>query len=228
MISMRCSPVVDRDQPGRQRRHGHRRHAHAGGDQRDGKTALRIEPAGHAGHHRREDGGGRRTDQQTEEKLKRDQRFRPAGERQARRQHDRPREHHRARTEPVGEVAPDHAGRRHGEETDRHRRGDAGDGPAGLLRHRPQEDRQREHGADCDAAQQAARRNDQPTAACFLLLVFRTPLLMESDAGLHDLFDAFLYANRYAILGSSPRTCSARKRYRNAISLAAASSQPME
>src|SRR4029079_6938436 len=46
-----------------------------------------------------------------------------------------------------------------------------------------------------------ASARPKPTATCFLLLVFRTPLLMESDAGLHDLFDAFLYANRYLSSG---------------------------
>jgi hypothetical protein len=49
---------------------------HAGGDERHRKAALRIEPAGDAGHHRREDRGGRRADQKAEQELKRDQRLR--------------------------------------------------------------------------------------------------------------------------------------------------------
>ena len=48
------------------------------------------------------------------------------------------------------------------EEADRHRGGYARNGPAGVLRHRPQKNRQREHCADRDTAQKAARRNDHP------------------------------------------------------------------
>ena len=67
----RGSPVMVRDQPCGQRRHGHGRHAHSCRNQRDRKAAMGIEPAGDGRHHRRKDRGGRTADHHAEDELKR-------------------------------------------------------------------------------------------------------------------------------------------------------------
>ena len=102
----RRSPVIVRDEPCGERRHRHRRHPHAGRNQRHGKAALRLEPACHAGHHRREDRGGGAADDQAEDELELDERRGLAGERKASRQQHRPGEDDHARTVAVGQARP--------------------------------------------------------------------------------------------------------------------------
>src|SRR5690606_14579796 len=50
----------------------------------------------------------------------------------------------------------------HGEEAKSHCRGYSGNGPAGILRHRPQEYRKRKHRSDGDAPQETTCSHDNP------------------------------------------------------------------
>ena len=170
------APVVSRHQAGDHRRHRHRRHAHAGRDQRHCEAAVSIEPAGDGRHHRREDRRRRAAHHQAEQELKFDQGGGAACQRQRGRDHGRSRQHHRQRPELVRQRAPDHAGEGHGEEADGHGGGDARHRPAGVARDRLQQHRQREHAADRDTAEQAARGDDHP--AIVGTAHFKSPFLL--------------------------------------------------
>ena len=161
----RRSPIMDGDEPGHQRRHGHGRYTHAGRHQRNREAAMGIEPAGDGSHHRRKDRGNRTADQDAEGELKRDKRCRLAGERQAHGEHRRSRQHDRQRPPPVGQGAPGHAGAGHGKEADRHRARDASDRPAGITGDGLKQHGQRKHRADRDAAQDAAGCDNDPAIA---------------------------------------------------------------
>ena len=173
------APVIGRHQASHHRRHRHRRHAHAGGDQRHREAAMGVEPASDGRHHRREDRGRGAADHQAEQQLKLDQGGRAACQRQRSRDHGRSRQYHRQRPELVGQRAPGHAGEGHGEEADGHGGGNARHRPASVARDRLQQHRQREHAADRDTAEQAARGDDDPaivgTAHC------KTPFLLSQS-----------------------------------------------
>ncbi len=162
---LRGSPVHARDQPRRERRHGHRCHPHADRHERHGEPAMLADPAHDRGDHRREEAADGDADQEAEGELELQRRLRAAGEEETQSEQHRAGQHDEARADPVAERAPAEARGAHGEEADRHRRRYASDRPAGVLRNRPQEDGQREHGADRNAAQQATRRDDHPAIA---------------------------------------------------------------
>src|SRR2546429_173328 len=65
-------PVAIGEQPRGERRHGHRRDADAGGDQRDGEAALVRHPGADRSHHRHEKAAGRQADEDAvgEEELR--------------------------------------------------------------------------------------------------------------------------------------------------------------
>ena len=102
-----------------------------------------------------------------EDQLKREKRRRLGREGQADRQDDRAGQDDRARAEPIGEAAPGHAAERHGEKADGHGARHAGHRPAGVPGNGLQQNGQREHRSDRDAAQKAARRDDHPSVARF-------------------------------------------------------------
>ena len=78
-----------------------------------------------------------------------------------------PGQDNRARTEPIGEAAPGDAAERHGEKADGHGARHAGHRPAGVPGDGLQQNGQREHGSDRNAAQKAARCNDHPSVGRF-------------------------------------------------------------
>ena len=161
------APVVGRDQPLRERRDRHRRHAHAGRHEGDREGAVFLEPARDGRHHRRKDGTGGDTDQHAVDQLEFEQAGGAARECQAKAQQDRARQHDEARPEAVGERAPAKAAHAHGEEYERHRHRYAGARPAGRFRHGLQEDGQRECRAHRDAAHQGACADNHPTVLVF-------------------------------------------------------------
>jgi hypothetical protein len=79
---------------------------------------------------------------------------------------------------PVGQGAPSHAATRHRQKSDRHRTRYAGDRPAGITHDRLEQDRQRKHRPDRDAAQGAAGRDNDPTIA--RMVHSRSPLWLFS------------------------------------------------
>ena len=157
-----ASPIHPRNQPGGERRHCHRRHAEPGRDQRNGKTALGLEPARHRRHQGRQDRRDRDANQRAEAKLKLEEARRAACERQAHAEQDRAGQHDGPRPNAVDEQSPAEAGGGHREEADRHRARDAGPRPAGRRGQRHKKHRQAEHRADRDAAKKAARGDDHP------------------------------------------------------------------
>jgi len=82
----RGPPVINGDEPCRDRRHGKGRHAHAGRYQRNRKAAVRVEPARHAGHQRCKNGSDRSADGQAEDELEGEKRCRLARQKQTRSQ----------------------------------------------------------------------------------------------------------------------------------------------
>ena len=122
-----------RDQPGRERRDGHRRHAHAGRDQRHREAAPCVEPAGDAGHHRREERAVAPPTSRPKMSWNcTSEVARLASARLA-----------ASTTDPISTTrrGPNRSARRprpgwpsHGEKADRHGAGDAGDRPAGIPR----------------------------------------------------------------------------------------------
>ena len=100
-------------------------------------------------------------------KLEREKRCRLGRQSQADRQADRARHDNSARAEPIGEAAPGDAAERHGEKADGHGARHAGHRPAGVPSNGLQQNGQREHRSDRDAAQKAARRDDHPSVARF-------------------------------------------------------------
>ncbi len=116
------APVVVGDQPAREGRDRHRRHAHAGRDQRHGKAAMLLEPAGHRRHRRHEHRTGGAAEQQAVDELELEQAGGAAGERDAQPQQDAAAQHDGQWPEAVGQRSPAEGGDAHHQEDDRHRR----------------------------------------------------------------------------------------------------------
>jgi hypothetical protein len=128
---------------------------------------MGVEPAGDASHHRHDDGRRARAHEKSEDELEREKRCNLGRQSHADRQADRARHDNSAGAEAIGEAAPGHAAERHGEEADRHGARHASHGPAGVPSNGLQQNGQREHGSDRNAAQKAARRDDHPSVARF-------------------------------------------------------------
>ena len=158
----RGAPVIGRNQPARERRNRHRRHAHAGGDQRHRKAAIVHEPAGGGRDHRGEERAGSEPHHQAVSELELHQRRRAAGQDQAEPEQHGTRQNDQARPDAIADRAPGETGRAHHQKIECHRARYARARPAGFLRHRLQIDSQRKHRADADAGHQCACRNDDP------------------------------------------------------------------
>ena len=124
-----------------------------------------LEPADHRGDHRREEAADRDADQQAERELELERALRAARERQAQAEEHRPGQHDRARADAVAERAPAEAGAPIARKLSVMALDTAGVRPAGRLRDRLQEHREREHRADRDARHERAQRHHHPAPA---------------------------------------------------------------
>jgi hypothetical protein len=135
---------------------------------------MLVEPAGHRGHHRREHGAGGGADQHAVNQLELEQTGGAARQCDAKPEQDCAREHHDAGAEAVEQRAPAEGGDAHGEEVQLHRGRDAGARPAGRVRHRLEEHREREQRADGDTAHHRTCGDDDPTVMELHLRILKT------------------------------------------------------
>ena len=142
------APVIGRDQPARERRDRHRRHAHAGRDQRDGEAAVLLEPALTAAIIGAKKAPAASADQHAIGELELPAASSPGSPAPGRARAARADQHDDARAQAVAHRAPAEGADAHDQEVERHGARDAGARPAGVVGHRLQEHRQREHRAD--------------------------------------------------------------------------------
>src|SRR3954470_12739707 len=128
-------------------------------------------PAHHRCNHRREKAADGDADQQAECELELERALRAAGEEQAEPEQHRAGQHDEARADAVAERAPAEACRPHRQKADRHGGRYRRVRPPGRFGDRPQEYREREHGADRDTGHEGAEPHHHPPVAWLCRMV---------------------------------------------------------
>src|SRR5260221_6746193 len=122
-------------------------------------------PAHDGGNHRKDEAADGEADRQAEAKLELQRIWRGAGEERPEPEMDGAGQPYQARLDAVAERAQGKPAGAHRQEADGHGARHFGMRPAGRLGDRLQEHREREHGADGDAAHEGAERHHHPAVA---------------------------------------------------------------